>query len=158
MALRITNASDYAIRSMLYIASLPEDRVVLRSEVSEAQKIPPSFTAKILRALVRAGLLRSSRGVHGGFALARPAAEISLLDVVEAVEGPIAVTTCVPDPHACDHSGNCPASAVWAAVQQQIARILEGSTLEALVSAPRRNGRVEFATRSSERVESTVRV
>ncbi len=144
MALRLTSATDYAIRSMLYIASLPEDRVVLRTEVAEAQKIPPSFTAKILRALVRAGLLRSSRGVHGGFALARPAAEVNLLEVIEAIEGPLGIAECVPDPLKCEHAVNCPASAVWTLVQERIADILRGITLEALVSAPRRHGKVDF--------------
>jgi len=144
MALRLTNAADYAIRSMLYIASLPEGRVVLRSEVAETQNIPSSFMAKILRGLVRAGLLRSSRGVHGGFALAHPAADISLLDVVEAIEGPVALTQCIPDPEACEHAANCPANAVWLRVQEQIAAVLKDATLEVLVSAPRRNGRVEL--------------
>jgi Rrf2 family protein len=143
MALRLTNAADYAVRSMLYIASLPEDRVVLRSEVAETQKVPSSFMAKILRSLSRAGLLRSSRGVHGGFALARPAAEINLLDVVEAIEGPVALTQCIPDPENCPHSANCPANAVWANVQDKIADTLRSATLELLVSARRRNGRVE---------------
>ncbi len=144
MALRLTNAADYAIRSMLYIASLPEDRVVLRSEVADAQNVPSSFLAKILRELSRAGLLRSSRGVHGGFALARPASEISLLDVVEAIEGPMALTQCIPDPDNCEHTANCPASAVWVNVQAKIAETLSSATLEVLVSARRRNGRVEL--------------
>jgi Rrf2 family protein len=144
MALRLTNAADYAVRSMLYIASLPEGRVVLRSEVAETQKIPSSFMAKILRGLVRAGLLRSSRGVHGGFALARPASEINLLEVVEAIEGPVALTQCIPDPNACEHSANCPANAVWVRVQDKIGEVLRAATLEDLVSVPRRNGRVEF--------------
>ena len=144
MALRLTNAAEYAIRSMLYIASLPDDRTVLRSEVAEAQNIPPSFMAKILRGLVRAGLLRSSRGVHGGFALSRPASEINLLEIVEAMEGPVALTACVPDPSGCEHSSNCPASAVWMTVQEKIGEILRNATLELMVSAPRRNGRVEL--------------
>ena len=144
MALRLTNAADYAIRSMLYIASLPEDRVVLRSEVADAQNVPSSFLAKILRGLSRAGLLRSSRGVHGGFALARPASEISLLDVVEALEGPMALTACIPDPDNCEYSANCPANAVWVNVQEKIAEALGSANLEMLVSARRRNGRVEL--------------
>jgi Rrf2 family protein len=144
MALKLTQAGDYAIRSMLYIASFPEGRAVLRSEVSEAEGIPLSFTAKILRSLVRAGVLRSTRGVHGGFTLARPASEINLLQVVEAIEGPIALTACVPFPGACERASNCPASEVWEAVQAEMARILEQATLEVLVSTPRRNGRVSL--------------
>jgi Rrf2 family protein len=93
---------------------------------------------------VRAGLLRSSRGVHGGFALAKPASDITLLEVIEAIEGPISVTNCVPEPDACGHSANCPASAVWARVQDQIAEILGDASLETLVSTPRRNGRVIY--------------
>jgi len=146
MAIRLTNTADYAIRSMLYIASLPDDCVVLRREVAEAQKIPSSFMAKILRGLVRAGLLHSARGVHGGFTLARPASDINLLEVVEAIEGPIALTKCVPDPEGCEHSFNCPANAVWSTIQDQIGDSLRKVTLEALISAPRRNGRVEFQT------------
>lgn len=142
MALKLTRAADYAIRSMLYISSLPEDRVVLRSEVAETQKIPPSFMAKILGSLAKAGLLRSSRGVNGGFVLAHPPADINLLDVVEAVEGPLSLTRCVPDPLGCEHSDNCPACAVWAQVQNQIAAVLRDATLEDLVSTPRRGGRV----------------
>ena len=144
MALRLTNAADYAIRSMLYIGSFPKDRVVIRSEVADAQNIPLGFMAKILRSLVRADLLRSSRGVNGGFTLARSAGEINLLEIVEAIEGPIALTDCVPDPEGCEHSSNCPAAVVWAEVQEQIAETLRGATLEALVCTPRRGGGVVF--------------
>ena len=144
MALKLTNAADYAIRCMLYIASFPEERVVLRAEVAEAQNIPPSFTAKILRELVRAGLLHSSRGVNGGFSMARPAAEVDLLQIVEAIEGPVALTDCIPDPGDCEHSANCPACGVWGEVQAHIVRILRDATLEGLVSSRRRDGRVIF--------------
>jgi Rrf2 family protein len=144
MALRLTNAGDYAIRSMIFIASLPEDAVVLRSEICESQKIPSSFMAKILRSLVRAQLLRSTRGVNGGFSLAKNPAEITLLDVLEAIEGPLSLTDCVPSPDECAHSANCPANAVWARVQDSIKKILNETTLEDLVSAPRRRNRVLF--------------
>jgi Rrf2 family protein len=143
MALRLTNTTDYAIRGMIYIASFPPDRPVLNSEVAEAQYIPASFMAKILRSLVRAGLLASSRGVHGGFSLARPAASTSLLDVVEAVEGPISLASCVPDPTCCPHASTCPAHSVWGRVQEQMCQTLRDVTLEDLVSAPRRHGQSE---------------
>jgi len=144
MAHRQTNAGDYAIRSMIFISSLPEDAVVLRSEICETQKIPSSFMAKILRSLVRAQLLRSTRGVNGGFSLARPASEVTLLDILEAIEGPLALTDCVPNPEECEHSMNCPANSVWARVQSSIKEILNGATLEDLVNTPRKNARVVF--------------
>jgi len=144
MGLRLTNAADYAIRGMIHIASLPEGAVALRSDIARAQGIPSSFMAKILRSLVRARLLRSSRGVHGGFALARSASEITLLDVVEAIEGPLSLTDCTPDPEGCERAHECPANTVWVAVQQTMANMLQSTSLEALVSAPRRNHRVVF--------------
>jgi Rrf2 family protein len=100
--------------------------------------------AKILRSLVRAQLLRSTRGVNGGFSLARQPAEITLLHVLEAIEGPLSLTDCVPNSEECAHSANCPANAVWSRVQDSIKEILRSTTLEDLVSAPRKNNRVVF--------------
>jgi Rrf2 family iron-sulfur cluster assembly transcriptional regulator len=148
MGLRLTSAADYAIRAMIHLACLPDGGVALRSEIAEAQFIPTSFMAKILRSLVRARILRSSRGVNGGFALARPAAEINMLEIVEAIEGPLAMTDCVPNPSGCGWSVDCPASTVWAKVQMNVKDTLRESSLEDLVSTPRRNGRVSQASRT----------
>jgi len=142
MGLRLTSAADYAIRAMIHLACLPDGGVALRSEIAEAQYIPTSFMAKILRSLVRARLLRSSRGVNGGFSLARPAADINMLEIVEAIEGPLALTDCVPSPTGCGWAMDCPASAVWLKVQDAMKETLKETTLEDLVSTPRRNGRV----------------
>jgi len=142
MGLRLTSAADYAIRAMIHLACLPDGGVALRSEIAEAQYIPTSFMAKILRSLVRARLLRSSRGVNGGFSLARPAADINMLEIVEAIEGPLALTDCVPSPTGCGWAMDCPASAVWLKVQDAMKATLKATTLEDLVSTPRRNGRV----------------
>jgi Rrf2 family protein len=133
---------------MIHLACLPDGGVALRSEIAEAQYIPTSFMAKILRSLVRARLLRSSRGVNGGFALARPAAEINMLEIVEAIEGPLALTDCVPNPSGCGWSVDCPASTVWAKVQNNVKGTLKSTSLEDLVSTPRRNGRVSQASRT----------
>ena len=142
MGLRLTNAADYAIRAMIHLACLPEGTVALREDVARGHGIPPSFMAKILRQLVRAGLLQSSRGVHGGFSLARPAPEINLLQVVEAIEGPLALTDCAPEGQGCAWSDTCPANLVWHEVQTSMADALRRATLEDLVSAPRRNRKV----------------
>jgi Rrf2 family transcriptional regulator, iron-sulfur cluster assembly transcription factor len=144
MALRLTRAGDYAVRAMIHVGSLPDGGVALKDEIALAEGIPPSFMAKILRQLVRTGLLRSARGVHGGFGLARGAADINLLDVVEAIEGPIQLTDCSPDPERCILSHDCPASGVWLEVQQRMTGLLRETTLEALLSAPRRNRRVVY--------------
>lgn len=138
MGLRLTNAADYAIRAMIHLACIPEDGVAMASDIARIHGIPASFAAKILRSLVRAGLLRSTRGVKGGFALARPATEITLLDVVEAIEGPLGIVDCTSEPCACGLADECPAHPVWANVQAKIAELLRAATLEDLVSSPRR--------------------
>jgi len=149
MALRLTGATDYAVRAMIHLACLPEGGLALREEIARSENIPTSFMAKILRALVRAQLLRSSRGVHGGFSLARAGTDISLLDIVEAIEGPLNLTDCSTENRSCDLSHNCPAAAVWVRVQGDIRKILGGTTLEALVSTPRQNGRVADVSKMS---------
>jgi len=138
MGLRLTNAADYAIRAMIHMACLPEDSVALRSDIARIHGIPSSFMAKILRNLAHAGLLRSTRGVKGGFSLARPTTEISLLDVVEAIEGPLGLVDCTTEPCGCAMADECPAQPVWANVQTQMADLLRAATLEDLVAAPRR--------------------
>jgi len=143
MGLRLTSAADYAVRAMIHLACLPEGGVALRSEIAEAQGIPTSFMAKILRSLVRARLLRSSRGVNGGFTLAHEPAEINLLEVIEAIEGPLSLTNCSANPKDCGYSTDCPACSVWSRVQESMKDILRDANLEDLVSTPRRNGRVE---------------
>jgi Rrf2 family protein len=144
MGLRLTRAADYAVRAMIHIGSLPRNSVALKDDIAEAQHIPPSFMAKILRQLVKSGLLRSARGVTGGFGLAREAATINLLDIVEGIEGPIHLNDCVPDPDHCTLAHDCPVSTVWLEVQNQMTLLLSQTTLEALLAAPRKNKRVVY--------------
>ena len=145
MAMKLTSAADYAVRAMIHLACLPENEFVLRTDIAEAQRIPTSFMAKILRSLVRGGLLRSSRGVKGGFALSRTPGEIHMLEIVEAIEGPLALTRCTPNGKGCAWHRDCPASVVWCQLQDTMRETLHGVTLEDLVSMPRRNGRVATA-------------
>lgn len=142
MSLRFTSATDYAVRAMIHLACLPEGVHVLRGDIATAQKVPTSFMAKILRSLVHAQLLTSIRGVRGGFALARSTDEITLLDIVEAIDGPIRLVDCTGnDPH-CAMTADCPAAPVWNRVQSGMRKVLAEYSLEDLVSAPRRDGKV----------------
>lgn len=131
MGFHITCAVDYAVRAMTYVASFPEGTRVLRRDIARAENIPESFTAKILKNLA-AGLLVSSRGIHGGYTLARSPCEINLFEIVEAVEGPISVTRCVPDSNGCEFSESCPAHEVWRNVQERLTEVLMESNLRTL--------------------------
>jgi Rrf2 family protein len=144
MGLQLTRAADYAILAMLHLGSLPEGVLALKDDIARAQNIPPAFLAKILRRLVDTGVLRSNRGVNGGFGLQRSAADINLLDIVEGIEGPIELTDCAPDPDHCALSHDCPASSVWVEVQRRMTDLLRKTTLEAMLSAPRRNRRAVY--------------
>ena len=146
MGLKITKASDYAVRAMIHLACLPEGQVAMCQGIAEAQGIPSSFMAKVLRNLVRARLLHSARGVNGGFGLARPAAGITLLDVIEAIEGPVSLVDCLSE-DGCPRTGECPAVPTWRRVQESVRGILGEATLESLVSLRRRNGRIAEPTR-----------
>ena len=83
---------------MIHIACIPEESIALSKDIIRVHNIPSSFAAKILRRLVKADLLVATRGTHGGFALSRPAGAITLLHVVEAIEGPLRMTDCTTEP------------------------------------------------------------
>ena len=130
--MQLTREGDYGIRSVLYLARQPYKKISFVTEISEQYKIPRSFLAKILQKLVKAKIVRSYRGVKGGFSLARQAKDISVLDVLEAIEGKMAMNLCLSDKKKCDFSRNCPVHSVWANVQSKIIEILKKSNFEEL--------------------------
>jgi len=106
--LRLSKKSDYALIAMAHLAARPDGSGSSSArEISEAYAIPLELLAKILQRLVRAKLLVSVQGTRGGYRLARPATTISVADVIQSVDGPVTVTACSPDDHACDQYGTC---------------------------------------------------
>jgi Rrf2 family transcriptional regulator, iron-sulfur cluster assembly transcription factor len=130
--MQVTREGDYGIRSVLYLARQPYKKVSFVTEISEEYKIPRSFLAKILQKLVKAKIVRSYRGVKGGFSLARQAKDISVLDVLEAIEGKLAMNICLADKKKCDFSRHCPTHDVWAHVQSKVAEVLKKSNFDDL--------------------------
>jgi Rrf2 family protein len=128
--MQITREGDYGIRSVLYLARQPLKKISFVNEISEDYHIPRSFLAKILQKLVKANIVRSYRGVKGGFSLAKPAREISLLEVLEAVEGKLSLNICLTDKKKCSFSKHCPITSVWANVQSKVAEVLKKSNFE----------------------------
>src|SRR3972149_9341168 len=98
--MQITRQADYAVRAVLYLAKNGDQRSAT-SRVAQEQRIPPSFLAKIISQLSIAGLLHTSRGARGGVTLAREPREITLLEVIEAIDGPILLNECVNGNGAC---------------------------------------------------------
>jgi len=136
MGLQLTRGGEYAVRAMTYLARFPEGHVSSLHDIGEAQDIPESFLAKILQSLVHGGLAVSQRGARGGFALARPASDITMRDVIEAVDGPISLNQCVLWPEDCVRSGECELHKAWMHAQAQLMDVLDSVTLRSLAPAP----------------------
>jgi Rrf2 family transcriptional regulator, iron-sulfur cluster assembly transcription factor len=129
---RFTKGADYGARGMVYLAKLPPSAVALIGDIAEEEDLPTSYLAKIFQELAKEGIVRSFRGAKGGFALARPAHEISLRQVIEAIEGPIALCRCLAPWEGCDKSESCPLHPVLAHAQKQMLAVLDNITLQEL--------------------------
>ena len=112
---------DYAIRCLVYLTRT-RDRLATKGEIAKATSAPDLFVAKILQQLVRAGLVASTRGVHGGFVLARDPANLSLLDVIDITQARVAPRPCVLDPRACPFRDTCPVHPVWVKIHRATER------------------------------------
>ncbi len=132
--MELTRKGEYAIRGIVYLAGKPMDKVYLLSDIAAAVDVPPTFLAKIFQQFSKMGLVKSFRGTGGGFMLGRAPENITLLEVVEAVEGPIIPNRCVVNPLNCERSGDCNVHPVWARVQGEVRGVLEGVTLKELAS------------------------
>ncbi len=137
--MQITRSGEYGLRGLLFLASQPLEKAVLVSEISKVQNIPGTFLAKIFQRLSKAGLLRSSRGSKGGFSLGKPAGSITMREVIEAIDGPIALNRCLRREGECEEDEICPIYQVWSKAQQQLLEILDRTTLEDLVRQMVRN-------------------
>jgi len=129
MAMQLTRAGEYAVRSLVYLARQETDARIMASEVATAQDIPINFVRKILESLAKTGLVKSYRGAGGGFTLGRKAHEITMREVIEAVEGPFSMNECL-SPGGCDQQATCPVTRVWSEVQQAVESILDSYNLD----------------------------
>lgn len=118
--MQITRQADYAVRAMAYLAHLGPNQRAATGQIAQEKSIPPSFLAKIVSQLSIAGLLQTSRGARGGVSLAKPADAISLLDVVEAIDGPILLNDCVGESSNCTFDDSCPLKPVWCDAQKSL--------------------------------------
>jgi len=128
----ITRTGEYGLRGLLFLAKQSTDRLFLVSEVSRAQKIPETYLAKIFQRLSKTGLLKSTRGLNGGFNLGKPAKDITMKQVIEALEGPIALNRCLLRQGECDEEEGCPLHDVFEEAQEKFLEVLDRTTIEDL--------------------------
>lgn len=135
--MELTRKGEYAIRGIVYLATRQAEQVCLLSDIAAAVDVPPTFLAKIFQQFSKTGLVKSYRGTGGGFMLGRSPESISLLEVVEAVEGPIVPNRCVIAKGECPRDSFCNVYPVWLDVQSQVRNILQNVSLKTL--AQRKN-------------------
>jgi Rrf2 family protein len=123
--MQITRQADYAIRAILYLSRLSAGQRAATSQIAQEEHIPPSFLAKIVSQLSVAGLLTTSRGARGGVSLARKPDDITLLEVVEAIDGPILLNECVSENGTCPFKDDCPLREVWVEAQRDLVNRLK---------------------------------
>jgi len=117
--MRLSRKSDYALRAVRHISNLPKGQLGSINSVSEAESVPREFLAKILKDLTRSGILVSYQGVTGGYRLAKTPKEVTFLDVIEAIDGPIHLNLCTEEGCRCEQSKDCTMQNFWHIQEKQ---------------------------------------
>jgi Rrf2 family protein len=132
--MQLTRAADYAVRVMVYLATLPDDQRALLPDLASVTEAPESFLSKVLQSLAHAGLISSRRGKLGGFTILTRGREATMLQVVEAVDGPICLNVCLNGGKDCDRKATCPAHPVWARAQRAMLDVLMSVTVSSMAA------------------------
>jgi len=134
--MQVPRRVDYGLRAAIYLSQQDPERSCTLAEIARHQGVPRKFLEKIIQALIRGGLVKSKRGADGGYALARSPAEISFQDIIEALEGPIAVNVCMDEHLSCAHLPRCTMLGVWDEIQRKVVEVFARTTLADLQRAP----------------------
>ena len=126
--MQLSQAAELAVRGIRVLVTKGGDRPIPMDFICAEADLPKQYLVKIFAMLARVGLVRPVRGKHGGYLLGRPAEDISLLEVIEAVEGPIALNFCQIHPPQCDNE-DCSIRSVWCELQQMFKDKLEGVSM-----------------------------
>jgi len=147
--MQFTKAEAYGLFGVLYLAEQPAGKITPLSEISETQDVPEKFLAKIFQSLSKSGIIRSHRGVKGGFSLARPADEISFREVVEIIHGPYFLAKCFNVEEICERE-NCPVKTLLEKAQGALMDVFEKYTIADLLQWERE--KVKETAKSSRNV------
>lgn len=142
--MQLTRAADYAVRVMIHLAGLPPETRSSRAELAEAAECPEQFLSKVLQNLTRAGLVVSHRGNTGGFELSPRHRNASVLEIIEAIEGPVHLNVCLTSEQSCARQGWCPAHSVWAEAQIAMVAVLQRASIAELAQQVARSRESEL--------------
>ena len=155
--MQFTKAEGYGLHGVMFLAEQPEGKVTPLSEISEAQKVPEKFLAKIFQSLTKAGLIKSRRGVMGGFVMARPADQITVREVIESIQGPYFLAKCLEDERVCDRAGSCSIRTLIGMAQERILNLFEEHTIADLAAWERQMSQIPLTTEEDESKRSICR-
>ena len=127
--LQISRQTEYGVRALLDVASFPPGSRLQTSDIAQRQAIPENYLVKIVNRLAQAELLQTYRGAEGGITLARPAEKISMLEIIQALEGKINLNICSREPAFCPISDQCPACPHWVGLQKVFEQHLDSLKL-----------------------------
>jgi Rrf2 family protein len=133
-SMQLTRASDYAVRVLVYLATLPELKRVLLPDLAVATEAPESFLSKVLQSLAHAQLISSRRGKLGGFAILPQGRDATMLKIIEVIDGPICLNVCLNGGRDCSRKSTCPAHPVWARAQRAMLEVLISATVASLAT------------------------
>ncbi len=127
--IRLTKAVEYGLRAIRYLVESGEEARISIGDISLHKKIPEPFLRKLFKPLVQQGIINSTRGVSGGVRLARKPSDITVLEVVEALEGPLALNECLLEDVSCEFLDECGMHDVWEEAQAAMAKVLRSKNL-----------------------------
>jgi Rrf2 family protein len=131
--IRLSKRTDYGFLAIQHLMMAPTGEYRSAREIAARHNIPPALMAKLLQRLARKGLVASHHGIKGGYQIARPASEINLRQIIEALEGPVTIVDCRhASSEECRRAGTCDGCRPGRAVQKKIAEVLERTTLRDL--------------------------
>lgn len=137
--MQLSKGFDYAVRSLVFLALLPEGKTVELKAISESQGVPVSYLAKVMRSLVRGRLVASTLGRDGGYALRKPPEAITLLQVYEAIEGQMRLVECLEGDGGCAFIQGCTQASVWRKLTATVEGFFRDTTLKDLLPQPFEN-------------------
>lgn len=129
MMFKLSKKTEYGILALQHMASLNGSRVATVKEIAETHRVPQSLLAKILQQLAKSKIIQSVQGSRGGYTLSRDAKEISLADVLEAIEGPLSIVECTLENHRCERDEFCTLKDSLNPIQQHLSTYFNSVTL-----------------------------
>ena len=141
--MKLSTRGRYGLRALLDLALHQGEGLILLKDIARRQEVSLPYLEHLITPLMAAGLVRSTRGARGGVSLLKPPSDIKLSEIVQLLEGSIALVDCINNPELCQRSGFCVTRNVWSEMRKAMIQVLDSTTLQDLVERQKRKDRPE---------------